>query len=178
MQFWPWWRRNATDDDDGDNDGLPDPDEQLTEALFGRDGAAERERTPDAADEEPVEPDIDSPRARREQALSQFLPQPLAWAIAERSVDLSHWTRRPHILILLGSCSLLFGFFSATSATTIIGSVADWDPLAAAIVLVWTEWVTNWYYSRQQRSPPLRFLQAFKIGLSYGLIVDALKLSG
>jgi len=29
--------------------------------------------------------------------------------------------------------ALLLGFFSATSAATIIGSVADWDPLAAGM---------------------------------------------
>jgi len=38
---------------------------------------------------------------------------------------------RPIRLLTAGSIALLLGFFCATSAATIIGSVADWDPLAA-----------------------------------------------
>lgn len=39
--------------------------------------------------------------------------------------------RSPLRRMTAASLSLLLGFFSATSAATIIGSVADWDPLAA-----------------------------------------------
>lgn len=74
--------------------------------------------------------------------------------------------------------SLLLGFFSATSAATIIGSVADWDPLAAAVLIVYTEGLTRAYYS--STTPPsvvLQLANAFKVGLEYGLFVDAFKLS-
>lgn len=39
--------------------------------------------------------------------------------------------RSPVRRMTAATLSLLLGFFSATSAATIIGSVADWDPLAA-----------------------------------------------
>lgn len=56
----------------------------------------------------------------------------------------------PLTLISSAVISILFGFFSATSASTIIGSVADWDPLAAAVLLVWTEGFTKKYYSTEK----------------------------
>eukprot|EP00170_Pyropia_yezoensis_P003410 contig_14257_g3417 len=72
---------------------------------------------------------------------------------------------------------LLLGFFSATSAATIIGSVADWDPLAAAVLIVYTEGLTRSYYASPAPSVVLQLANAFKVGLEYGLFVDAFKLS-
>ena len=54
--------------------------------------------------------------------------------------------------VSLGIFFILFGFFSATSAITIIGSVADWDPLAAAVMLCWTELFTKIFYFDQIKS--------------------------
>lgn len=44
---------------------------------------------------------------------------------------LCHICRSPLRRMSAATLFLLLGFFSATSAATIIGSVADWDPLAA-----------------------------------------------
>lgn len=83
----------------------------------------------------------------------------------------------PLRLLTASAISILFGYFSATSASTIIGSVADWDPLAAAVLLIWTEGFTKYYYRFSNRSRFLQLLNAFKIGLIYGMTIDAFKLS-
>ena len=78
----------------------------------------------------------------------------------------------------LGIFFLLFGFFSATSAITIIGSVADWDPLAAAVLLCWIELFTKVFYNSEKITNPFKFLNSFKIGIVLGMFVDAFKLTG
>lgn len=83
----------------------------------------------------------------------------------------------PHRKLLAASIAILFGNFCATSATTIIGSVADWDPLAAAVLLVLVEGFTKYYFRTKDKSFLLRLANAFKVGLIYGMIVDAFKLS-
>lgn len=89
--------------------------------------------------------------------------------------DCNRYFDKPHRQLVAASLAILFGFFAATSATTIIGSVADWDPLAAAVLLVWTEAFTRYYYYRAEKSLLLRLFNAFKIGLIYGCAVDACK---
>lgn len=89
----------------------------------------------------------------------------------------SDYLDKPIRKMVAASLAILFGFFSATSASTIIGSVADWDPLAAAVLLVWTEAFTRIYYSKENKTLLLRLANAFKIGLIYGMAVDAFKLS-
>lgn len=80
--------------------------------------------------------------------------------------------------LTLGVFFLFFGFFSATSAITIIGSVADWDPLAAAVLLCWIELFTKFFYGSQKSTNFFRFLNTFKIGIVFGMFVDAFKLTG
>ncbi|CDF35732.1 unnamed protein product [Chondrus crispus] len=91
--------------------------------------------------------------------------------------DIEGLLENPFNLISLAFIAILFGFFAATSAATIIGSVADWDPLAAAVLLVWTEGFTKYYYGLKDKSRLLQLINAFKIGLIYGMTVDAFKLS-
>jgi len=79
--------------------------------------------------------------------------------------------------ISLGIFFILFGFFSATSAITIIGSVADWDPLAAAVMLCWTELFTKIFYFDEIKSFNFKLINSFKIGINFGMFVDALKLT-
>lgn len=95
----------------------------------------------------------------------------------ELSTDVDIFLSSPVRVALSSALSLLFGFFSATSASTIIGSVADWDPLAAAVLLVWTESFTKYYYANKAPSRILQLINAFKIGLIYGMTIDAFKLS-
>mmetsp|Transcript_7187 Transcript_7187/g.21925 ORF Transcript_7187/g.21925 Transcript_7187/m.21925 type:complete len:153 (+) Transcript_7187:231-689(+) len=88
-----------------------------------------------------------------------------------------YFEEKPQRLLTAGSVLLLVGFFGATSAATIIGSVADWDPLAAAVLLFWTESYTRYYYRAQTRTIAMRLLNSFKIGVVYGMTVEAMKLS-
>jgi hypothetical protein len=78
----------------------------------------------------------------------------------------------------LGIFFLFFGFFSATSAITIIGSVADWDPLAAAVMLCWIEFFTKFFYNSNKMTFLLKLINSFKIGINLGMFVDAFKLTG
>jgi hypothetical protein len=80
--------------------------------------------------------------------------------------------------LTLGVFFLFFGFFSATSAITIIGSVADWDPLAAAVLLCWIELFTKLYYSYGYSNNFFSLLNTYKIGVIFGMFVDAFKLTG
>lgn len=97
----------------------------------------------------------------------------IAYARAERYLS------NPVQLLLASALSILFGFFGSTAASTIIGSVADWDPLAALVLLLITESFTKWYYSSdlRRRSRTIQLVNAFKIGLIFGMTVDAFKLS-
>mmetsp|Transcript_27582 Transcript_27582/g.65718 ORF Transcript_27582/g.65718 Transcript_27582/m.65718 type:complete len:158 (+) Transcript_27582:252-725(+) len=78
----------------------------------------------------------------------------------------------------VGTFFLFFGFFSATSAITIIGSVADWDPLAAAVMLCWVEFFTKNFYNYKKITLLIKLINTFKIGISLGIFVDAFKLTG
>nr|UXY86970.1 hypothetical protein CparaKRNrm3_p055 [Cryptomonas paramecium] len=80
-------------------------------------------------------------------------------------------------MISIGIFFELFGFFLANSAITIIGSVADWDPLAAAIMLCWIEFFNCKFYSSDFNSTYLNSVNNFKIGIIFGIFVDALKLT-
>lgn len=96
---------------------------------------------------------------------------------SDLSLGIDNYLSNPFTLVLSAALSILFGFFSATSAATIIGSVADWDPLAAAVLLIWTESFTKFYYTSNRPSRLLQLINAFKIGLIYGMTIDAIKLS-
>lgn len=98
-------------------------------------------------------------------------------AVGDFNTEIDTFLQPTDRLVLSGALAILFGFFSATSASTIIGSVADWDPLAAAVLLIWTESFTKYYYSRKHHSRLLQLINAFKIGLIYGMTIDAFKLS-
>uniref|UniRef100_A0A7S1TEA8 Uncharacterized protein ycf20 n=1 Tax=Compsopogon caeruleus TaxID=31354 RepID=A0A7S1TEA8_9RHOD len=122
---------------------------------------------------------LDPPGPRGYQDASQTALQRVARYVRTGALyEFEQYLRkRPIRQLTAGSIAILLGFFSATSAATIIGSVADWDPLAAAVLILWTEGFTRKYYSTSKPSSFLRLLNAFKIGLTYGMIVDALKLS-
>lgn len=93
------------------------------------------------------------------------------------NADIERLLSDPFTQISSAIIAILFGNFSATAAATIIGSVADWDPLAAAVLLVWTEGFTKLYYKLRKKTKLLRLINAFKIGLMYGMTIDAFKLS-
>jgi len=100
---------------------------------------------------------------------------------------LNLWLNNPWRRISLIIISLLFGNFAATVVATITGQNADWDVLVALFLLSFIE-LSSWliYGGRFQaprreqaaRRRPLilEMLNATKLGLIYGLFVEAFKL--
>ena len=107
--------------------------------------------------------------------------------------------------LLLGALSLLFGFYLAGSLSTIFGAAAFWEPVDALGVALVTERISREYYKRdrEERSTTLELcaapraqarrsgallhltpctssgrLNAVKVGLYFGFVLDALKLAG
>ena len=117
--------------------------------------------------------------------------------------QLSQSLRNPWRRISLVLVSLLFGNFAATVIATVTGQVASWDVLVA-IVLICSCELVSWLVYRQRptssanmpwmrrlsettsptsitepskvRSSIMDVANAVKIGLVYGLFVEALKL--
>ncbi|NET50171.1 MAG: DUF565 domain-containing protein [Merismopedia sp. SIO2A8] len=117
--------------------------------------------------------------------------------------QLSQWLRNPWRRISVVLVGLLFGNFAATLISTVTGQTADWDVLVALLLLCSCELI-SWLAYRQrpsssternfrgdarqnlpispQLSSPssqsfiLEIANAVKIGLVYGLFVEALKL--
>jgi hypothetical protein len=69
--------------------------------------------------------------------------------------------------------------FLGTAVSTSAGQAANWDIIAAAILVMLTEIIDRIYYSR---NPPkgralwVEALNALKIGLTYSLFLEAFKL--
>jgi len=82
--------------------------------------------------------------------------------------------------LLLGSISLVIGFWLAGSLSTIFGAAGFWEPAIGFATLVVTEKITMETYSREPRDLPvaLRLLNAAKIGFYVGIVLDTLKLAG
>lgn len=77
-------------------------------------------------------------------------------------------------LILL---SLLFGIFIGAAVSTTAGQDAQWDVVAAALILLFTEAVNRLAYRpRLQRSLAMEVLNVFKMGVTYSLFLEAFKL--
>ena len=88
--------------------------------------------------------------------------------------------RKPGQPLVLGSLSILFGFYLAGALSTIFGAAGIWEPTVALGPTLVCEAVTRGYYSRahEDRSQTLKLLQACKCGFLFGIVVDALKLAG
>lgn len=101
--------------------------------------------------------------------------------------QLSQWLRNPWRRISLVILGLLFGNFLATAFATSAGQAAELDVLAAATLVGFTELV-SWFFYRRMRlglrsaepnDPRSLFsdvLNAIKLGLTYGLFIEAFKL--
>lgn len=86
-------------------------------------------------------------------------------------------------LILIG---LLLGVFLGTAIPTTAGQTANWDVIAAGILVIFTETVSRTVYSRRRQTllpeAPSRFawlaevFNALKIGLTYSMFIEAFKL--
>lgn len=86
--------------------------------------------------------------------------------------------RRTSLLII----GLLGGNFLATTVSTVAGQRADLDVTVALILVLFVEIVSVLVYrsdrrrADEQRSLLLEVLNSIKLGLTYGLFVDAFKL--
>lgn len=101
------------------------------------------------------------------------------------------WRRMALLLI-----SFLFGVFMGSVIITTAGQDAVWDVYSAAIIMLFAEIVSYFFYSRirrvpieetvsrlqtspsrmEERSLLLDILNLFKIGLTYSLFLEAFKL--
>jgi CHASE2 domain-containing sensor protein len=90
------------------------------------------------------------------------------------------WLRNPWRRLSLMVISLLFGIFLGTAVSTTAGQAANWDIIVAALLVLLTESV-NWIFYRLNRDGNKRsfwvdLLNGLKIGLTYSMFVEALKL--
>lgn len=73
--------------------------------------------------------------------------------------------------------SLLLGFLIATILSTIPGQTGDWDIIAASILVTSNETISRIVYRKNSNKYfILTIINDIKIGIIYGLFVDAFKL--
>jgi hypothetical protein len=97
------------------------------------------------------------------------------------------WFANPwrHISLIL--ISLLLGVFLGSAIPTTAGQAANWDVIAAGILLLFTEVVSRIVYGGNRRRTPVpdgsfrrsllaEVINALKIGLTYSMFVEAFKI--
>nr|YP_010336740.1 hypothetical protein MW559_pgp146 [Stylonema alsidii]UNJ15146.1 hypothetical protein [Stylonema alsidii] len=73
--------------------------------------------------------------------------------------------------------NLLVGFFISTVMTTMVSQTGDWGIVAGAIAVTYIELLSNWIYGNNFRNNKLIInINSLKIGIVYGMFVDAFKL--
>jgi hypothetical protein len=81
--------------------------------------------------------------------------------------------------------NILLGFFAATALSTIPAQTGDWGIVAAAIIVTNQEIISKIIYKYKSLKPVrhnffitifLKYCNNIKIGILYGLFVDAFKL--
>lgn len=78
---------------------------------------------------------------------------------------------------LFGGISLLGGFYVAQTISLSFGALGVNDVIAAVLCVLFTEYVTRFYYTRPRPTFSVALLNNFKMGFSYGLFIDAFKLA-
>jgi hypothetical protein len=100
---------------------------------------------------------------------------------------LGQWLTNPWRRISVILISLLLGVFLGTAIPTTAGQTAEWDVVAAGILILVTEFISRIVYgpARQNAQSPeeaqrgslfRETINSFKIGLTYSLFVEAFKL--
>jgi Protein of unknown function (DUF565) len=99
---------------------------------------------------------------------------------------LSRWANHPWRRTSLAIISLLFGFFFASALSTTFGARSEWDVLVAGVTVFLAEVISRFSYRRRLsaigsgETPPRSLLLALlnntKIGVIYGLTLEAFKL--
>lgn len=107
----------------------------------------------------------------------------------ENFLRFSQFFQNPWRKFALCIISLLFGNLIGTVVPTTAGQAAAWDPIVGAALLIFIELISRIYYNRpqllqnsQEKIPNqgseliFALLNIFKMGLTYGLIVEALEI--
>jgi hypothetical protein len=92
---------------------------------------------------------------------------------------LERWFSNPWRRASLYIISPLLGFFLASIITSVSGANSTWDPYTALIMLLLAEVVSLTFYNTKidrKRSLFLECLNLLKIGLIYGMFLEAFKL--
>ncbi|MGD1906715.1 MAG: DUF565 domain-containing protein [Leptolyngbyaceae cyanobacterium] len=105
----------------------------------------------------------------------------LATLIETLGNRLGRWVFNPWRRLSLVIIGLLFGNFFGTAISTIAGQTADFDVFIAALLVIGVELISWRFYRRSRKEPKqpslaLEVSNAFKLGLVYGLFVEAFKL--
>ncbi|CAM6086920.1 unnamed protein product [Calypogeia fissa] len=85
--------------------------------------------------------------------------------------------KSPFRRALYGGISLLGGFFVAQTISLSFGALGVNDVIAAALCLLFAEYITKYYHTRLQMTFTVALLNNFKMGFTYGLFIDAFKLA-
>ncbi|MBT9313821.1 DUF565 domain-containing protein [Leptothoe spongobia] len=103
----------------------------------------------------------------------------LSTLVEQAGQRFSQWIFNPWRRISLAVISLLFGNFFATAIAATAGQTAEIDILISAILVAMVELI-SWLYhrsrTRDQRTVLPEILNSFKLGMVYGLFVEAFKL--
>ena len=97
-------------------------------------------------------------------------------AISKITVFLANPWRNLSLLFI----ALLFGFFIASAVASIVGQRADWDITVAFFCVIFVEIASIIIYRRRQKDEKiigLDILNSFKMGFTYGLFLEAMKLN-
>ena len=104
----------------------------------------------------------------------------LSMLVTQTTQRFSQWVFNPWRRLSLVAISLLFGTFFASAIAASAGQAAKWDIVVAALLLGIAE-VISWLFYRSravdaERPIGTELLQAFKLGMTYSLFVEAFKL--
>ena len=102
----------------------------------------------------------------------------LSTLVEQAGQRFSQWVFNPWRRLSLAIICLLFGNFFATAISATAGQTAEIDILVAAILVAMVELI-SWLYHRSRSSDRRvvsEMLNSFKLGMVYGLFVEAFKL--
>ncbi|MEM1239262.1 MAG: DUF565 domain-containing protein [Cyanobacteria bacterium P01_H01_bin.26] len=103
----------------------------------------------------------------------------LSTLVEQAGQRFSQWVFNPWRRISLAIISLLFGNFFATAISATAGQTAEVDIVIAAILVALVELISWLYYrvrTSRDRTTLVEILNSFKLGMVYGLFVEAFKL--
>jgi len=82
------------------------------------------------------------------------------------------------INLSLNIVSLLLGFYLSTILSTLPAQTGDWNIINASIIITINEIFSKIFYSYYKKHKPILMdiINSIKIGIIYGLFVDAFKL--